>query len=91
MSEARTVGERLAVLEDNMEKLAVSERDMWTSIENMRRCVVSTNRDLRNMMDARFTKVDSDTKSILRWVATGVLGVLLSSTAFLFSKVMGWS
>lgn len=70
---------RIAVLETEVKAIALGHRDVWTSLDKLRDC-----------LNARFSAIDRDTKSILRWITTGVIGALLSAVAFLFIKIMGW-
>lgn len=82
---------RLSVVETELRTIATGHRDLWDSHDKLRTCILNSNTVLRDRMDKGFAKVDADTKSILRWVATGVLGVLLSAVAFLFVRIMGWA
>jgi hypothetical protein len=88
---------RIAVLETEIRVISTNHRDIWDSLDKLRACILTSNTSIREKMDSLFgvvnhdiKAIDRDIKSILRWVATGVVGLLLSIVAFLFVKVMGW-
>jgi len=86
----RTVGERLAVLEDNMEKVeAKIERDgehVWNAITKMRACITEGNRDLRHHLDSKFAAL----YGLIIKGGGAVAAVMAGIIGYLFVRALGW-
>lgn len=85
-----TAGERLAVVEDSVKKLearvdADGER-VWGAIDKLRGCIVTSNRELREHLDAKFSGLYG-----LIVKGGGTLALLMIGViGFLFVKLIGW-
>jgi len=86
----RTVGERLAVLEDNMEKVEGRiDKDgehIWKAITDLRRCFTNSNAALREHLDSKFGSL----YALLIKGGGVIVTIMLGMIGYLFIKTMGW-